>query len=163
MLTRERLLEVLRYEPETGHFYWRVFRTTKAKADARAGSVTRYGYERITVDFVTYQAHRLAWLYMTGEWPPLIDHRDGCKTNNAWSNLRLATGSQNRANSCGRKNRKLDLPKGVTRYLRSKKYCAQIYTAGKRRIIGFFNTVDEAAAAYSAAAHETFGEFARAG
>jgi hypothetical protein len=47
-----------------------------------------------------YQASRLAWLYMTDSWPVgEIDHANCDRTDNRWANLRLATRSQNQANT----------------------------------------------------------------
>ena len=35
-----------------------------------------------------YKLHRLIWLWMTGEWPDNIDHKDRRRDNNIWTNLR---------------------------------------------------------------------------
>jgi hypothetical protein len=73
-------------------------------SNARAGDVAGGAnngdrYRRIRVDNQLYQAHRLAWLYMTGEWPSNgIDHINGHRADNRWANLREATQSQNMAN-----------------------------------------------------------------
>ncbi len=161
-ISHERLIELLRYDELTGHFYWKARRSPRVNQGDIAGATEKNGVVTITIDYIPYTAHQLAWFYMTREWAPLIDHRDRCRSNNAWMNLRKATRSQNRANSCSRKNRKLALPKGVTFCHHHKKFRAQIYKARRRRLLGYFETSAAAAAAYQAAAIEMFGEFARA-
>jgi hypothetical protein len=93
MLTAERLRELLDYDPETGVFTRRITtgrnRRWKAgdKVSGRPSATT--GYLGIGIGKRRYAAHRLAWLWMTGEWPKnLMDHRDCDRTNNRWVNLR---------------------------------------------------------------------------
>ena len=56
-----------------------------------------------------------------------------------------------------------DLPKGVTQKSRKSNtpFYARIKVDGKSLYLGSFETVEEAAAAYDAAATNLFGEFAR--
>jgi hypothetical protein len=90
-LTQERLHEVLRYDPDTGEFRWRVSDNPDCRAGEIAGAAMRSDYWAIHIDGRCYRAHQLAWLYTTGEWGrPLIAHRDGDPFNNRWRNLRLA-------------------------------------------------------------------------
>ena len=106
--TVARLRELLHYEPTTGIFTRVVGRRGAAKAGDVAGCLHPNGYIYICVDGKRYMAHRLAHLYMVGAWPPaMIDHRDNCKHNNTWANLRPATGSENQLNASARKNNKL--------------------------------------------------------
>jgi len=60
--------------------------------------MTDQGYRRIEIFGRRFKEHRLAWFYMTGEWPPLIDHINGMRNDNRWKNLRLASESGNRHN-----------------------------------------------------------------
>ena len=92
-LTHARLLEKLHYNPETG-----AFTRTPPNHKRRIGRFDKNGYITIAVDRVKHQAHRLAWLYMTGSHPSddlLIDHINRIKDDNRWENLREATPSQN--------------------------------------------------------------------
>src|SRR5262245_57095359 len=96
MVTRERLLELLEYDPETALLTWKQDRGGKAKTGIVAGRLAANGYIDITIDSRRYKAHRLAWLYVHGEWPPEeIDHRDLDKANNRLANLRPASHQQN--------------------------------------------------------------------
>jgi hypothetical protein len=98
-LTADRLRELLEYDPETGVFRWKEARAPNAKAGDEAGFIHRDGYRYIRIGQRQYAAHRLAWLYVTGEWPAShLDHRDMERTNNSLGNLRPASHSQNQAN-----------------------------------------------------------------
>lgn len=162
MLTAARLREVLHYDPETGVFRWRMDRDRagNAKAGDIAGRIASTGYRQIRVDNRLYKAHRLAFLYMTGEWPEQhVDHRDGDRLNNAWSNLREATPSQNGANRGATKRNKLGV-KGVYRN-HDGKFKASICLDGEQVYLGTFDTPAEAASIYAVAAKDMHGEFAR--
>lgn len=89
-LTQERLKALLDYNPETGIFRWRVARGRQPKG-AVAG-LLKDSIRFVRLEGVTYPAHRLAWLWMTGTWPKnRLLHRDGTPGNNAWGNLREVT------------------------------------------------------------------------
>ena len=156
-LTQSYLKSLLHYEPVTGVFTWLVSRA-KARVGAVAGTPNENGYIRISIDRRMYRAHRLAWLYVTGEWPQdQIDHRDMNKANNAFDNLREANNSQNNANRQGWN--KVGI-KGVTQ--RGNRFTAQITINGKRSYLGMFKTSIEAHAAYLASANDAHGKYARA-
>jgi HNH endonuclease len=158
-LTVERLKELLSYDPLTGSFRWLVNRQGPAKAGDAAGSVTGKGYIQIGIDGRLYLAHRLAFLYMTGEFPKNEgDHHDLCKSNNVWSNLRDATSRQNKGNQTVRVTNLLGV-KGVS--IEGKKFVAKIRVNGKKKHLGTFTTVETASAAYAKAANDNFKEFAR--
>lgn len=169
MLDQATLKEWVHYEPETGVFIklktgshplghgssW------QAKVGKPTGSVNA-GYVEITVDAKRYRAHRLAWLYMTGEWPKhMIDHINLDGTDNRWLNLRAATHSQNLAN--------VDYKRGVSGvrgvHRQGKKWGAMIIewdSEGKRhRRYARFDTVEEAAAYRLTMAKQHWGEFYR--
>lgn len=153
----ELLGAAIEYFPDTGLFRWKISPAQNVFAGSVAGSFDNKGYWRIKYKERAYRAHRIAWLLMTGEWPTeQIDHRNLVKSDNRWCNLREATNSQNKANSKGLGR----FPKGVYLHQRGK-FGARIKSNGKERHLGYFQTAEEAAAAYAAAAKEYFGEFAR--
>ena len=103
LLSQERLKEVLKYNPNTGDFVWLVSRTNRVKVGQVAGYLSKGdGYISIGVDGYYYKAHRLVWLYVYGYFPkgrkPLIDHRDGNKTNNRLKNLGEVSAAENQRN-----------------------------------------------------------------
>ena len=163
VITQERLKELLDYDPETGWFRWKVSRRGSVRAGKIAGCIARHGYWFIGIDGRSYLASRLAWLWMTGEFPErLIDHIDGDGTHNAWRNLRAATPSQNIANSRCRNAIGL---KGVYHDSRgdSQRYYSKITVDWRSIHLGSFNTPEEAHNAYMEAARKYFGEFANDG
>lgn len=161
MLTAERLRELLIYDPETGDFLRRIARRGH-RVGTKAGSVHKtLGYVYVCVDGVDYLGHRLAWLYMTGEWPAdEIDHERRDPGNNRWGNLRTATSSLNKANSKCRSDSTTGF-KGVEE--NSGTFVAYIRIDKKRVRLGRFDTPEEAHAVYVAKAKEVFGEFHCAG
>ena len=117
------------------------------------------GYRNITVAGQRLYEHRVAWFYMTGDWPAdMIDHKDLNRANNAWSNLREATNQNNMRNGSLRKDNKSGF-KGVTWRPDQQRWRATIKFNGKQNHVGNFKTKEEAAAAYDAAALTYFGEF----
>jgi hypothetical protein len=161
VITAQRLRELLHYDPETGVFTWLVKPSKRARIRVGdvAGNVGPDGYRRIRVG-CKYLSHRLAWLWMTGEWPPhQIDHINGAKHDNRICNLRVATGSQNQANA----RKRSDNTSGYKGVRPSRgRWRAEIRVNGSRRHIGIFNDPAEAHAAYVDAAVKHSGEFARA-
>jgi hypothetical protein len=156
----ERLREVLEYDPDSGVWIW-VGRTgNKSKPGKIAGSLDNNGYVVIRIDRAIYKAHRLAWLYMTGEWPKVtVDHINNVPADNRWTNLREATYSQNNA-SRGLTVRNSSGFKGVYWQAKNKKWVATIAVGDNRiRYLGSFDRPEDAHAAYCAAAQLRFGEF----
>ena len=157
VVTQDRLKELLHYDPETGVFTWLVSRG-RVVAGEIAGGLDSWGYWRIKIDGNPYQAHRLAFLCMTGKWPEgEIDHENTIKTANNWENLRPASRSQNEVNKPAKGSVGL---KGVR--FQHGKFVASIGVDHKRLHLGTYVTAEEAHAAYVKAATEHYGEFARA-
>lgn len=159
MISRARLLELVHYEPETGVFTARVARPPISVGQV-LGCVNGKGYVDIMLEARSYRASRLAWLYMTGEWPrKLVDHRDRDRANNAWLNLREATNAENSRNAKLSK-RNASGVKGVYWYARHQKWNAQIRVDRKLMSLGYYEDIEPAALARRAAEAKYFGEFA---
>lgn len=155
--SQSRLRELFEYNPETGIFY--ALTNRRKWKEGRACGTIAAGYISINVDYVIYRAHRLAWMWMTGEDPgPTIDHANGNGLDNRWVNLRKCSTSQNLCNKRVQSNNKLGI-KGVCP--KRNKFEASIKLNGKKMRLGVFSTADEAKAAYDAAAKVIHGAFAR--
>ena len=160
MITAERLREVLSYDAGTGEFTWNIS-ASNVMAGSVAGSVNDRGYRQITIEHGRYYAHRLAWLYMTGEWPKhQIDHINGSKGDNRFSNLREATPSQNHGNT-NRPSSNTSGFKGVCFHRGLGRWVAYIRVRKKKMHLGCFDTPEAAHSAYVVAAEKHFGGFAR--
>ena len=159
-LTLDRLKSLLHYEPETGWFTWRVNKSN-VKAGSRAGKNASNGYRRVKVDGVEYPEHRLAWFYVTGQWPKcVIDHVDRDQRHNAFSNLREANYAENQHNRTHQRNNTSG-HKGVSFNKKSQKWRAEIMRDGRSHYLGQFSDIDLAVAAYREAANDLHGVFAR--
>ena len=155
----------LSYDDMSGDFTW-------IKEPKKIGSVLgkiagtkRNGYVAIGIPgFYQVSAQNLAWIIRRGPIPKdwEVDHRDGNPSNNALSNLRLATSSQQKQNKRVQSNNASGL-KGAFYHAchAGKKWRSQIKVGDKLIYLGYFDTAEEAHAAYTQAAARHFGEFAR--
>ena len=141
MLTQNQIKSILNYEPHSGVFRWRVDRPPQGRVGEMAGNDTGHGYWKISIHGERYYAHRLAFLWMTGEIPKEVDHINQCKSDNRWEDLRASNHSENLHNIVGRS--------GVRK--RHGRWYARIRNPGQQRHIGVFDTKQEALAAYKAA------------
>ena len=159
MITQAYLKELIYYNPNTGIFAWALSRRRVKKGDI-AGSHQSQGYLQIMVGGERHLAHRLAWFYMTGNWPEdQIDHINQIKADNRWCNLRECDQSQNQANT-GNRSDNTSGYKGVTWSKKEKKWYSQIHVKGKHLHLGVFKSKHQAAITYNKKADELFGEFA---
>ena len=162
-LTQAEVKELLRYEADTGLFYWLVERGSiqlGQVAGWRSGKAPNI-YIIITINGYYYRAHRLAWFYVHGRWPlDQIDHIDGSGVNNCIGNLREATCSENLRNmrlTC----RNTSGVKGVFWDKERNAWLVRIRSNGRYRHVGRFANLACAATAYRDAAAREYGEFAR--
>jgi hypothetical protein len=142
MITQEILKKHLSYDEYSGIF-------TRLKTGKAAGTIKTNGYRAIYVQDKTYHAHRLAWLYIHGDFPKhQIDHINRNRDDNKPSNLREVTNSTNACNK--EKPQGLNPYLGVTKKKRRDKYkwCARIRYDGKDKHIGYFDSAEDAKNAY---------------
>ena len=119
LITQEQLKKELTYNPETGEFFWSVPKVGRPNGRP-AGSVNVYGYRSITIDEIKYLAHRLAWFYMTGEWPEhLVRHKNEKNDDNSWDNLVSITHKESQQKKKD-KLREIWKDNGVTVYVEKK-------------------------------------------
>lgn len=99
-LSADYVRSILEYDSETGTLTWRVRRAQRSPAGALAGSVnSKTGYRVVRVDGRIFLAHRLIWLLVTGAMPAeVVDHRNGARADNRWTNLRACSQQENCAN-----------------------------------------------------------------
>jgi len=155
-LSAERLRELLHYDPETGVFTRCVARPGKSRAvGCRAGTLNKVGYRQIGIDGHVYLEHRLAFLYMTGEWPKFtVDHINCTLTENKWSNLRDVPQRINAHNERSARSTNSTGLLGVTKRADTGRHQALITVDGKHFSLGCFDTAEEAHEAYKVAKRE---------
>ena len=159
-MTADKLRSILDYDPSTGEFRWRAGYARCVRAGRVAGRVDGRGYASISLGGRQRAAHRLAWLHVYGENPPLgfyVEHINGVKNDNRMANLRLATPQENARN----RKKHGELPKGVALH-KCGKWQAQISPNGVPVYLGLFGSPEDAHKAYAEAAARLYGDFARA-
>lgn len=146
-LTQDRLKQLLNYDPATGIFTYACARP-KVRVGAVAGHThAGHGYRQIKLDGKLYLAHRLAWLYVYGEWPgEILDHINRDRTDNRIANLRQSDKYLNRQNAKVQCNSSTGV-KGVGWNRVLQKWHARISIGGRRLHIGWFHTKEDAIAA----------------
>ena len=157
VLTPEQIREWFHYEPDTGSLYRIVAgkRLLCTKMDTK-------GYVAVYIGNRRFTAHRVAWAFMTGKWPRKgLDHIDGNRANNCWSNLREATPSQNMCNSAT-KRKVHNLPRGVMLVTNQKtpSFLARIQSNRRNINLGVYPTPEEASEVYQLASEMLHGSFA---
>lgn len=155
-ITQSELKEELTYDPTSG-----LFTSNRAirgrRKGAVCGCVDKDGYIQIRVRYTLYRAHRLAFLYMTGQFPSVdVDHINQTRSDNSWGNLRNADATINSRNSKLYKTNKSGIP-GVRFMNERGKWKAEICVNYRNVHLGYFKTITDAADARKSA--EALNEF----
>jgi hypothetical protein len=162
-ITQAFVRDVLDYDPDTGEFRWRLRTPNEHYSEhaccvlnARdagkvAGTPTHQNYLRLQLLGDKYLLHRVAYLWLEGEWPDgEVDHIDGDPTTNAWRNLRVVTKAQNRRNAA-RRNDNTSGVTGVWRLPNNGKWLAYIRFNTRLIRLGRYADFEAAVAARRAA------------
>jgi hypothetical protein len=145
LLTQERLRELVSYDPETGMFT----RLRNGKQASRVGNGE--GYLTLMLDGARHKQHRLAVLYMSGAWPEEeVDHINGVRDDNRWSNLRCVSKSLNMHNRRLHKNSTTGFA-GVAFEKDRGLWKAHIHANGRKMNLGRFKSPEMAHQAYQLA------------
>jgi len=144
MINQSYLKQHLLYNPETGYFFRRNGSLGRSKSGI-AGSIEVDGYRRIKILNQRYLAHRLAWLYMTGEMPNQIDHINGDRDDNRFINLRNTDQIENMRNKALDKRNKF----GITGFKKSNSGNWEVSI--QRKYLGSFSDFFEACCVRKAA------------
>lgn len=155
--SKEEFSKFLTYNPQSGVLTW----VKGCQSGKEAGCVTKKGYRVVTLNYIQYMAHVIAWILHYGEVrPQMLDHINGVKDDNRIDNLRLSDDVTNQQNRGKPKNNTSGY-KGVCWCVQTQKWQAIIKADGKRLHLGRYLTKEQAYQAYCNAAFKFHGDFAR--
>jgi hypothetical protein len=154
------LKTVLKYNRRTGVFTWKKKTSRKTVIGKAAGGLDMAGYIVIGYGGKNYYAHRLAWLYVYGYIPKQLDHKDGNRSNNAISNLRECSHTQNVFNSKISKSNTSGY-KGVSWHEKAGKWESYVCHNNSKKYLGLFDCPETAAQAYLTAVKNLEPRFVR--
>lgn len=160
-LTQEIVKELLDYDPESGILTWKERSSiwfedneNKTKDQIRNWWNSRFAnktasfqrsdkYFQIKIFGIGYKAHRIIWLWMTGDNPEKVDHENGNCYDNRWINLRNVDHFANAQNAKKRRDNVSGVT-GVSFFDQSQKYKASIQVNKKSIYLGLFSDFEEA-------------------
>lgn len=178
LITADVARQLLSYDGETGRLTWKprdlswfasewawtVWNKRFPGEDALV-SIDGTGHLYGSIFGKRYPAHRIAWLIVTGAHPSGdIDHINGNPADNRFINLRDVSHCENLKNQRFRSTNTSGVM-GVSWNRREEKWRAYIHHANKEKHIGYFDNIEDAAAARRAAElhygyHENHGRAA---
>ncbi|KAK46236.1 Fis family transcriptional regulator [Caballeronia jiangsuensis] len=156
IISHEELKHLLSYDPLTGEFTAKVSLGRKVKKGEKVGTTNTSGRRYTTLRYKQYQLARLACYYMTGSYPHdcWVDHINGDKSDDRWSNLRPVTPKQNGQNN----NKHLNKPFAGVRQRKSD-WLVNVRIDNDAYYLGGYPTLLDAMAAKISKINEVKGEF----
>ena len=157
------------FEYRDNDLWWKERPARSVDISKPAGTIHHTGYRQIGIKGKYYRAHRLIYLMHNPSWDITdssqdnsIDHKDEDKLNNSIGNLRVATHSQNQANS-GKYKNNTSGHRGVYWHKRDKKWHVTVTINKKSHFGGYFVNKEEAIAKAIQMRNELHGDFANHG
>jgi hypothetical protein len=139
-IPQELLARLVYDESSPSGLRWRERYNGRIGADLMAGYRTVRGYWHSGYAGKQYRNQRLVWALHHGDPGELVvDHVDGDRGNNRLENLQAITKAQNNARITGR---------GYAWNKRKRKWHAGMRAGGSPLFLGYFDTEEEARAAY---------------
>lgn len=142
-ISREELKKILKYNKETGVFTWIEKISDKVVVGTDICSKRKDGYIRVQINKKRYLAHRLAWLYVYGEIPKVIDHINRDTSDNRIENLRNVDTSTNSKNTKKYKNNNSGKT-GVSFVAKRGVWVAEIKNKNDKIWLGYFENFEDA-------------------
>ena len=153
---------LISYDSESGNLVWRV-RDVSFFTDGKKSAIhcmrvwnskfankpalnhlNDQGYLTGRIFYKLYRAHRVAWALHTGSWPlHEIDHVNGKRSDNRFTNLRDVTHQENGKNCA----RRVDNRSGVTGVHWDKRrslWMVSIQAEGGNKFLGYFADIEDA-------------------
>ena len=148
LITYPLLLWLFEYKKNEGLLVWKNHHVKNKSwlLNTIAGTKTAKGYLQTRINGKNYLIHRLIYFIETKTWPKILDHIDGNKLNNNFTNLRSTTNRENLQNKKRHRNGSLpgcwfDKTRNVWR--------SEIQVNGKKIYLGSFSNETEANNKYS--------------
>lgn len=146
MPSQEELKNLFLYDENSGRLYWRVTNSPRAKKGSVAGHKLHSRQSiQVRVNKKLLFAHRIIWVLVHGalDDTKVIDHINGCPSDNRLSNLRVVTQSENLRNSSLQRNNTSGC-NGVNFEAKKNRWRARLQRDGRTVHLGYFPTYEEA-------------------
>lgn len=125
------------------------FKRSHHRVNKQVGWLSDQGYYCVIINKVQYMLHRLIFKMFHDKEPFIIDHINNCKTDNRIENLQESDRRENKIKSpeiCSASGFR-----GVTKRKDRDSYEVKVHVISKDMHVGYYRTIEEAAAAYNLA------------
>ena len=147
MINQETVRKLFHYDAESGMLLWRNGNGRNVKPWQEAKAKNANGYYTAKINGKSYLTHRLAWLYVYGEFPKEdIDHKNRIRNDNRLCNLRAVSRTDNCQNiSLPSHNKSGHI--GVSWFKSHNCWTVYVKVNKKNKWLGYYKNLDDAIAA----------------